>query len=102
MADALIAAPRLPGVRLRRRLPRPGRRPARPGVQHEQGVLVRAGPGAARDGARPARRGGRTSRTAPGPRGTSSPWPGPSTRARTRIQRDIVAERLLGLPKGRR
>ena len=58
-------------------------RQARRGVERQQAVLVRAGRRAARDRARPARRGRRAGRGV-AVRATCSPWPGRSTRARTR------------------
>ena len=76
--------PGVPALHLRGRLPLPGGRLTRPGVQPEQGLLVRVRHRAARDGARSPRRRRASRRTPTGPRDTSSPSPARSTRARTR------------------
>ena len=71
-------------------------------VQPEQGLLVRVRHRAARDGARSPGRGRRVGGHGEWAEGYVFSLAGPIYAGTNEIQRDIIAERLLGLPKGRR
>jgi hypothetical protein len=88
------------------RLPPERRRQDRRGIEHQQDLLVRARPAHARDRDEHPRRACRAAAARAGA-GAVGNWldgflfaqSGPSTPAPTKIQRNIIAERMLGMPR---